>query len=108
MTWAEQLAASAGVPVDVISALGEWLEEGLATGLASVCEWRDAVFKWLGGRPELIPALLRPEALEGLLGKRWRELEDESARGRLALPVLERLSREWMAGSTLAKMEVFV
>ena len=32
MTWAEQLAASAGVPVDVISALGEWLEEGLAKG----------------------------------------------------------------------------
>ena len=106
MTWAEQLAAAAGLPVAVISALRDWLSERSMAQRASVCDWRDAVFDWLEERPELIPAFLRRDGLEGLLGTPFRRLQDESARGQFALPVLKKLTREWMAGSTLVTMEI--
>ena len=106
MTWAEQLAAAAGVPVGVIGALGEWLDEGAVADGASVCEWRDGIFEWLAERPEVISEVLRREGLEGLLGAEFRRLGDEAARGRLVLPVLRGLAQEWMAGSTLARIEI--
>ena len=106
VTWAEQLAAAAGLPVAVISALRDWLSERSMAQRASVCDWRDAVFDWLEERPELIPAFLRRDGLEGLLGTPFRRLQDESARGQFALPVLKKLTREWMAGSTLVTMEI--
>ena len=68
VAWAERLAAAAGLPIAVIRALGESLDERPVAEGASVSDWRDAMFDWLDERPELIPTLLRREALEGLWG----------------------------------------
>jgi hypothetical protein len=105
MTWAERLAAAAGVSVAIIRDLGNWLNGRPVVDDASIGDWREAVFDWLEQRPALIPSLLRREGLEGLLGAPYRRLQDDDARGRLALPTLRGLSREWMAGSTLAAIE---
>ena len=71
-----------------------------------MCGWRDVVFEWLEERPELVEVFLRRERLEALCGGTFRRLEEESARGRFAMPVLRKLAEEWMVGSTLARMEV--
>ena len=105
VTWQERLAAAAGLPIAVIRALGDSLAERPVAAGASVIDWRDAMFDWLEERPELVPTLVRRDSLEGLLGVRFRQLQDDAARGRFALPVLRRLSQEWMAGSTLARIE---
>ena len=105
VAWAERLAAAAGLPIAVIRALGESLDERPVAEGASVSDWRDAMFDWLDERPELVPTLLRREALEGLWGGAFRRLQDNATRGRFALPILRRLSREWMAGSTLSRIE---
>ena len=105
VTWAEELAVAAGLPVGVVGALGEWLGTRGVRAEASVCDWRDTVLSWLEERPELVASLLRADGLGALLGSKDRQIEDESSRGRAALRMLKKLSREWMAGSTLAKME---
>ena len=106
IAWAERLAAAAGLPVAVMRALGDFLNEPGVAEAASVCDWRDAIFDWLEERPELVPGLLRRGGLETLLGREFGRLDDDGARGRFALPALKGLSREWMAGSTLAEIEL--
>ena len=99
MAWVEQLAAAAGLPLGVVAELGSWLDSREVAEDASVCEWLDLVFDWLEARPETVPLVLRREGLEGLLGGPYRQLQEAAAQGRLALPVLRRLTKEWMAGA---------
>ena len=105
LTWADRLAAAAGVHVAVIRDLGDWLDGQLTVENATVSQWRNAIFEWVEQRPALITSLLRPESLEGLLGASYRNLEDDEARAAFALPVLRRLLHDWMAGRTLADLE---
>jgi superfamily II DNA/RNA helicase len=104
LTWADRLAASAGVPVTIIRALGESLG-GPIRADATILEWCNWLSTWLGERPHLIPALIRRESLEGLLGTKYKNLGEDSERGRYALPYLVQLLGRWMAGDTLADIE---
>jgi len=106
LTWVDRVAAAAGVSVTVVLDLSAWLSAQTVSDSASVNEWFEIVIGWLEQRPALVPALLRREGLEGLFGTRYRVLQTDEERGRLALPVLRTLSREWMAGSTLVAMEL--
>jgi superfamily II DNA/RNA helicase len=105
LTWADRLAAAAGVSVGVVREIGDWLDGQPANENATVNDWRDAMFVWLEQRPALIPSLFRRESLEGLLGTGYKRLEDDAARGGFALHVLKSLLQEWMAGGTLADLE---
>ena len=101
-----RLAAAAGLPVATIRELADFLKEPVVAEEASVGDWRDRIFDWLEERPELVPRLFPRGGLERLLRTAFGELHEYSARGRVALPVLRSLSREWMAGSTLAEIEL--
>jgi superfamily II DNA/RNA helicase len=105
LTWADRLAASAGVPAAVIRSLGEALLAAPLADGATVLDWRAWMAAWLEARPHLIPALIRRESLEGLFGTPYRGLEEDEARGRYAMPVLMRLLGRWMAGATLVEIE---
>jgi hypothetical protein len=105
LTWVERLAAAAGVSVTVVRDISDWLNRQPVAEGATVVDWREAIFDWLEQRPDLVPSLLRREGLEGLFGAPYRRLQRDEDRGRLALPALRQLCREWMAGSTLAAME---
>lgn len=103
LDWADRLAASAGVESAVIRRLAERLQ---AQPLARDIEgWRAWVFEWLGAQPNLVPELIRRESLENLLGRGYRLLDDDEARGRFALPVLSALLNDWMEGKTLVELE---
>jgi superfamily II DNA/RNA helicase len=104
LTWADRLAAAAGVPIAIIRELGEALAGPLRHDFPML-DWCDWFAAWLGERPHLIPALIRRESLEGLLGAEYRNVQEDERRGQYALPHLVRLLGCWMAGDTLADME---
>lgn len=106
MTWADHLAAGAGVPVNIIRDLGKEIVEHPLVNNETVLDWRNWLLDWLNKRPILIPMLLRNENLEGLFGKAYKVLDDDEARGRYAQPHLARLLNCWMAGGSLADLEL--
>ena len=53
-----------------------------------------------------IPKLIRQESLEGLFGTKYKKLEGDEAKGLYAVQEFERLLPSWMAGATLAALEL--
>jgi hypothetical protein len=104
LTWADRLAAAAGVPVAIIRDLGEPLGGPIRQD-APMSDWYNWVVKWLTDRPSLIPQLIRRESLEGLFGTAYKALGDDDQRGQHAAPLIFLLLSRWMAGSTLADLE---
>jgi hypothetical protein len=104
LTWADRLAAAAGVPVAIIRDISEAFAGSLRHD-APMLEWCNWFAEWLGERPRLIPALIRRESLEGLLGTKYKKLEEDEERGQYAFSYLVRLLGCWMAGNTLADLE---
>jgi superfamily II DNA/RNA helicase len=104
LTWADRLAAAAGVPVAIIRDISEAFAGPLRHD-APMLDWCNWFAAWLGERPRLIPALIRRESLEGLLGTKYKKLEEDEKRGQYAFPYLVRLLGYWMAGNTLADLE---
>jgi superfamily II DNA/RNA helicase len=104
LSWADQLAAAAGVPVSIIRDIGQTLSGQLRHD-ASVNEWRDWLIDWLRERPHLVPCLVRREGLEGLFGTPYKSLKDDAKRGAYAASRIFLLLDRWMAGDTLADIE---
>jgi superfamily II DNA/RNA helicase len=104
LTWADRLAAAAGVPIGIIRDLGDALAAPLPrdTPMLDWCNWFAA---WLGERPHSIPALIRRESLEGLFGTEYKNLEEDEQQGQYALPRIVLLLGRWMAGDTLADLD---
>ena len=102
--WADRLAAAAGVPVSVVSDIGEALGQAIEHD-GSVRGWRTWLVTWLTERPHLIPVLIRRESLEGLLGSDYKALNAELDRGKYAAPRIFLLLDSWQAGDTLTEME---
>lgn len=105
LTWADRLAAGAGVPVAIIRDLGEALAAQPLSDNALMLDWRAWLLAWFEQRQHLIPSLIRRESLEGLFGSKYKNLEHDEARGQYAFPILARLMDRWMAGDTLADLE---
>ncbi|WP_269503990.1 DEAD/DEAH box helicase [Burkholderia sp. IMCC1007] len=104
LTWADRLAASAGVPVAIIRELGEPFSEEINPE-ATVADWYAWLVHWLVHRPQLIPVLIRPENLEGLFGTAYKKLDDDRDRGTYAASRLFSLLDRWIAGDTLVGIE---
>ncbi|MFM0363053.1 DEAD/DEAH box helicase [Paraburkholderia sediminicola] len=104
LTWADRLAASAGIPVAIIRELGEPLS-GSVNPTATTSDWYLWLVDWLSQRPQLIPQLIRRESLEGMFGTVYKKLEDDQSRGTYAVGHIFSLLNRWMAGDTLADME---
>ncbi len=104
LTWADRLAAAAGVRAETIYALGTPLSAALDPRV-SVSEWYNWVVSWLSANPNLIPQFIRRESLEGLFGKQYRVLTDDAQRGQYAAPRLFSLLVRWMRGETLVELE---
>lgn len=105
LTWADRLAASAGVPVGIVTSLGDHLVAHPLGGDAGTAEWRTWMLGWLAQQPAFIPALIRNESLEGLFGTVYRRLPDAESRGRHAIRPLTILLEQWMTGGTLEQLE---
>jgi hypothetical protein len=105
LTWVDQLAAQAGVPVAAIRALSDWFGRQQIGPALTTARWRDLVWQWLEQSPENVPLLLRTESLSEFFGTAYSRLPDSRTRSRYALPVLRRLLSAWMEGATLADLE---
>ncbi|MEE8099215.1 MAG: hypothetical protein V3T13_04710 [Hyphomicrobium sp.] len=99
------IAATLGISVDVVSRLADRLGKAPPAPDASVSFWRRWLFKWLKDNPDIHGKVFRLQSLSELFGKPYRSLEDDTARADYALPRLENLSRLWMAGKPLCKLE---
>jgi hypothetical protein len=106
LTWIERLAAAAGVQVAIIRNLGDAITASPLSAAATTVDWRGWVFTWLSQSPDLIPQLIRRENLEGLFGKPYKDLTEDTQRGVYALPKIQGLLTGWMEGKTLAELEV--
>lgn len=101
--WIEQVASSTGIRIEILLILAGDLEKNAFDGDAvSVVE---VLLSCLEAKPSLIFDFLRPENVEGLFGKDYKDLTDDEARGRFAMPILRRLLPIWMSGAPLCELE---
>jgi superfamily II DNA/RNA helicase len=98
------VAASAGLPVDIVASLARRIDKGKFEGNTIDC--MAALFRWLEKNPAFVLQLLRPNDVEGLFGKAYKALPGPVAQARYALPVLRALTGKWMAGEPLSELEL--
>ncbi len=103
LTWLERVAASAGLPYEILASLAALAGSNALSGDTLACV--DALFAWIKTRPEWLLQLIRPNDLEGLFGGDYRALATDRQKAKHALPVLELLVAAWMAGKPLCDVE---
>ncbi len=105
ITWADRLVSASGLPALSIKELGAWVSSSSPPDSASVMDWIDALFAWFAQQPAQFVSLVRPETLGGVMRPADRQLENDEARGRIAIPILRRLLVSWVTGGSLSEIE---
>ncbi len=103
LTWLERVAASTGLPYEIVVSLNELVDAGGLDGNAIACA--DALFEWITKRPEWLLQLIRPSDLEGLFGTAYRKIHTDREKAEYAMPVIRVLLDAWMAGKPLCDLE---
>jgi hypothetical protein len=103
LNWLERVAASAGLPYEILANLAASVEAGAFNGTATDCI--AALFIWIGKRPEWLLQLIRPNDIEGLFGTDYRALGSDQKKAERALPAIKALLGAWMAGKPLCDLE---
>ncbi|WP_323003820.1 DEAD/DEAH box helicase [Denitromonas sp.] len=103
LTWLERVAASSGLPYEIVASLTSLVETGAFAGNSSDC--LQTLFGWIEKRPEWLLQLIRPNDIEGLFGADYRALEGDRKKAKKALPVIKALLDAWMAGKPLCDLE---
>ena len=107
-SWIDQIAAASGISARILTKLTQHLLATASTTPPTTAGWRAWLLAWLRSNAGDIPKLIRQESLEGLFGAKYKKLEDDEARGLYAIQEFERLLPSWMAGATLAALELVV
>lgn len=105
-TWVDRLAAATGVSADFIAQFSQAVSAIKLPNTAPMEQWRDWFLKWLNAVPHLVPYLIRPSTLDAVLGKPYRALASDAERGQHILNYATEPLKRWMAGSTLAEIEL--
>lgn len=103
LTWLERVAASAGLPYEIVVSLSELVDSGGFEGDAAHCI--DALFEWIAKRPQWLLQLIRPSDIEGLFGTAYRAIDSDRKKAKHAIPVIRALLDAWMAGKPLCDLE---
>lgn len=103
LSWLERVAASSGLPYEIVANLKVYIDTGAFSGKSTDCI--QALFSWIERRPEWLLQLIRPNDIEGLFGGQYRAIQDDGAKAVTALPVIKTLLDEWMAGKPLCDLE---
>lgn len=102
-TWLERVAASAGLPYEIVVSLTTLVNAGAFSGTSTDC--MNVIFDWIEAHPTWLMHLIRPNDIEGLFGKDYREVEGDAAKAKVALPQIRPLLTAWMAGKPLCDLE---
>ena len=100
-----QVAASLGLPVELVSRLAAALEADGPDSDASVSGWRSWFFEWLSENPDLLEQVLRPQGLIELLGREYEAAVDAGERAGIAIPALSEMTSRWMGGEPLTQLQ---
>lgn len=103
LTWLERVAASSGLPYEIVASLASLVEKGAFAGNSSDCV--QTLFRWIEKRPEWLLQLIRPNDIEGLFGTEYRTFEGDRKKAKKALPVIKVLLEGWMEGKPLCDLE---
>jgi len=106
LTWVERVAASSGLPYEIVASLTSLVETGAFAGNSSDC--MQTLFGWIEKRPEWLLQLIRPNDIEGLFGGDYRALEGDRKKAEKAIPVIKALLDAWMAGKPLCDLELAI
>jgi hypothetical protein len=104
--WVDRLAAATGVSVEFIAQFSQAVSAIQLPNAGLMEQWRDWFLEWLKAVPHLVPHLIRPSTLDSVLGKAYKALETDAERGRHILNYAAEPLKRWMAGSTLAEIEL--
>ena len=105
-SWIDQIAAASGISARILTKLTQHLLATASATPPTTAGWRTWLLAWLRGNAGDIPKLIRQESLEGLFGSTYKKLEGDEAKGLYAIQEFERLLPSWMAGATLAALEL--
>ena len=101
-----QVAASLGLPLELVRRLSVALAKGEPNEEANVPEWRRWFFRWLADNPDLLEMAFRRQSLVDLFGKkRFEACDTDEEKAKLVLPALKNLLRLWMKGRALNELE---
>lgn len=103
LTWLERVAASAGLPYEVVASLTALIDAGAFDGESTDC--MNTLFDWIEANPAWLMHLIRPNDIEGLFGKDYRAITGNAAKAKVALPQIRPLLMAWMAGKPLCELE---
>jgi superfamily II DNA/RNA helicase len=102
-----QVAASLGLPLEVVRRLSGELQSNSPGSNATVPMWRKWFFRWLSENPDLLEQIFRPETLAELFGrKKYTSIATIEEKSSFVLPVLAKLVWLWMRGEPLRQMEL--
>jgi hypothetical protein len=103
LTWLERVAASAGLPYEVLASLAALVESSAFRGTSTECI--EVLFAWIEEHPSWLMHLIRPNDIEGLFGKDYRAIDGNAAKAKVAIPEIRPLLASWMAGEPLCDLE---
>ena len=103
LTWLERVAASAGLPYEIVVSLTKLIDAGAFSGASTDC--MTVLLDWIEAHPAWLMHLIRPNDIEGLFGKDYREVEGNAAKAKVALTQIRPLLTAWMAGKPLCELE---
>ncbi|MGO7611074.1 DEAD/DEAH box helicase [Rhizobium ruizarguesonis] len=101
-----QVSSMLGIPLQVVQRLSTDLTPEALASNGSVKDWRIWLFDWIEKNSDLFDQIFRKSTLDEFFDTRFAELEDSNARAAKALPVLRELTRLWMRGATLRKLQL--
>ena len=102
-----QIAASLGLPVDLVERLSDALATSQPGAGANISHWRRWFFDWLADNVDLLEKAFRPRNLAELFGQKiYHACATDQDRANLVLPTLRKLTRLWMKGRPLKVLEV--
>lgn len=106
-SWIDELSAIFGTPRHFITDLSNALS-GTLDYTANVMIWTRWYIKWLSSYPELLPKLIRKEALESVLGSSYKKINDERIQGEYIVEHVFKYLYQWMQGNTLSEIEIAI
>ena len=101
-----QIASTLGIPVSVVSTLSKEITADVILKLSSVEKWCNWMFNWISKKPQFFKMIIREDTLEDLFGSAFIKISDDEEKVIFALPYLKKLTKLWMLGEPISKLEL--
>lgn len=98
-----QVSAKLGVSLAVVSRLSPEIKDD---GTRTVLEWTTWFFDWMGKNSDLFDQMLRPATINDLLGSTINNVDNPVDRAKIAVPILQTLTKLWLAGRPLSELQL--